>query len=209
MADCLAQITADVLPLEQCARALGLDGLALLLSHTEGMVPEPVQIHGRLTGLLEDVQLVHGQGPSDDAVRYGRRVLVPDLAALPPGPWPGLVTSIQQLGVSAVFAFPLLQGGMTIGALTGHRVTAGPMSRRQLTDARALAEGAVRAASRQPHWLTESPLPFAAAHQAAGALAQRHGLSPGHAWLLLRSQALAHDQTLLETAHAVLRSRFT
>ncbi|WP_346095715.1 GAF and ANTAR domain-containing protein [Streptomyces olivaceiscleroticus] len=203
--DCLENLKRGALPLAQAARALGLDGLALVLTRAEGLLPEPLHLHGPLTERVEDLQLVHGQGPSIDAAQRGHTLLVSDLTTVPPEVWLGLVPALTRLGIGALFAFPLRVRDVTVGALTGYRTHAQPLTSRQLTDALAFADATAHAALSQPRWLTDlSALPFSPAHQAAGTLAQRHRLSPEHAWLRLRSHALTHNQTLLATARTVL-----
>lgn len=49
---------------------------------------------------------------------------VPDLADAR-GRWPGFADAAAELGVHAVFAFPLRIGMISVGVLLGHRVTLG------------------------------------------------------------------------------------
>ncbi|MFI9029497.1 hypothetical protein [Streptomyces sp. NPDC053560] len=210
MADCLHEISAGRLPLHACADVLGLDGLALLLTTDTGL-PEPMRVHGPLTEPLEDLQLVHGQGPSPDAAQHGMTVLAPDLTDLAASRWTGLAPDIRDLGVGAVFAFPLRIGAIRIGALSGHRRAPGIMAPQQLSGADALADAAAHAVLRQHSWLSDQlDLPFGAAHRAADVLTGRLGGVPlEHAWLRLRAHAFRHDRSLLETADAVLHGRLT
>ncbi|MFD9073847.1 GAF domain-containing protein [Streptomyces lasiicapitis] len=99
-----------------------------------------MQAYGERTAPLEDLQLTQGQGPSADASLSSTIVLVPDLVALDPTRWPGLPGPALELGVRATFAFPLRIGIVTIGVLTGHRTTPGPMTPDQLTAALILAD---------------------------------------------------------------------
>ncbi|MFE6157458.1 hypothetical protein ACFQ7F_00865 [Streptomyces sp. NPDC056486] len=94
------------LPLAACARELGLDGLALLLT-AQDRAPELVQSFGPLAGQLEDRQLTQGQGPSRDAARTGALLLLPDLtnpAGFATTRWPQLPSAVQNpsVQVSAV-----------------------------------------------------------------------------------------------------------
>ncbi|POX37445.1 hypothetical protein C3486_28405 [Streptomyces sp. Ru73] len=204
MADCLRKVAAGGLPLRECAEALGLDGLALLLASDTGL-PEPLHLHGPLARPLEDLQLVHGEGPGWDAAQRGTTLFVPDLSAPAVTRWPGLTPAVQDLGVRAVFAFPMRIATVRIGALLGHRRAPGLMTPRQLRDARAFAGAAAHATLQRNGWLTDrAGLPFAAVHEATGALVERLGVSPEYALLRLRSHAFRHDRSLLDTARAVL-----
>ncbi|POX37726.1 hypothetical protein C3486_26925 [Streptomyces sp. Ru73] len=207
LAACLDKLAAGLLPLRECARALGLDGLALLLAYDAG-TPEPVRTHGPLTVPLEDLQLVYGQGPSVDAAQHGITVLVPDLAAAS-SLWTGLTPPLQSLGVEALFAFPINIGNTRLGAFSGHRRAPGGMTSQQLNGARLLADAAAHTVLRLTAWLTaENHLPFVEAHQASGVLALRHGISLDQAWLRLRMHAFRHDRSLLETSRALLHDGF-
>ncbi|MFZ3599297.1 ANTAR domain-containing protein [Streptomyces sp. BH104] len=204
-------------PLEGCARELGLDGLALLLGPS-GNPPELVQSFGEHTTALEDLQRVQGQGPSLDAAEYGLLMLLPkvsDPTAFAPTRWPGLPGAIEEIGVGAVFAFPLCIGVIALGALTGHRARPGPLSPDQLADAFGLADTLAQAVIAQAAWmdtpgarlLDEPGLHFAEVHQATGMLSAQLNISCAQALIRLRSHAFSHDHSLLATARDVLGHR--
>ncbi|MGI5469576.1 ANTAR domain-containing protein [Streptomyces sp. CA-132043] len=192
-------------PLKACAHGLGLDGLALLVGPGSGS-PEVVHCSGVLARALEDLQWVQGQGPGRDAARDGHVVLVPDASTPASSHWPGLSCPVEALGVRAVFAFPLVLGEVSIGALVGHRRTPGIMDADQLGNAVTLADTVALTATRSSDWLLElEDLPFGHVHQAVGRLTERLGVSPESALLRLRAHAFRHGRTLLGTARAVLR----
>ncbi|MFD3579446.1 ANTAR domain-containing protein [Streptomyces sp. NPDC058644] len=202
------------LPLEACARSLGLDGLALLLA-PGGNNPELVQSFGERTTALEDLQLTQGQGPSLDAARHGMVLLLPDLAdtsAFAPTRWPGLPGGVGDLGVRAMFTFPLRIGVIAMGALTGHRTRPGPLSHDQLAEAFGLADTltqiVIGRAARPPEpscLLVDEPgWEFAEVHQATGLLSAQLGITCAQALRQLRGHAYSHDRPLLATARDVL-----
>ncbi|MFD7169088.1 GAF and ANTAR domain-containing protein [Streptomyces violascens] len=201
------------LPLQQVSGELGLDGLAFLLA-PGGRPGELLQAFGEHTGPLEDLQLTQGQGPSPEAARSGTLILIPDLAALDPTRWPGLPGPALQLGIGAVFAFPLRIGIIAIGVLTGHRTTPGPMTAGQLTSALILAD---LLAQYLIHHATDpgdanrlldgTGLHFAEVHQATGMLAAQLGIDCAQALARLRGHAFRHDQRLLTLARQVLAHR--
>ncbi|MFF7251503.1 ANTAR domain-containing protein [Embleya sp. NPDC008237] len=201
------------LPLPECAESLGLDGLAFLLA-PGGPPPELLQSCGDLTAPLEDLQLTQGQGPSTDAAR-GTLFLAADLSSIPPTRWPGLLPAITDLGVHAIFAFPLRVGVIVLGVLTGHRTTPSPMTPGQLTDAFVLAGslsslliGTAAHPDTPTALLAEGQgLHFAEVHQATGMVSAQLGVSPAQALVRLRAHAFGHDTPLLETARAVLGRR--
>ncbi|WP_199896918.1 hypothetical protein [Streptomyces niger] len=148
--DCMENLKRGTLPMARAARALGLDGLALVLTRAEGLLPEPLHLHGPLTQRVEDLHLVHGQEPSIDAAQHGHTLLATDLTAVPPEVRLGLVPALTRLGIGALFAFPRPAGEVTVGALTGHRTHTQPLTFRQLTNALAFADATSHATLSQP-----------------------------------------------------------
>ncbi|MFE7116821.1 GAF domain-containing protein [Streptomyces sp. NPDC057654] len=205
------------LPLEECTQALGLDGLALLLAPAGGPA-ELVQSFGARTLALEDLQLTQGQGPSLDAARQGTLLLLPDLgdpAASAATRWPSLPGAVQELGIAAVFAFPLHIGIIALGALTGHRTRPGPLGADQLADAFALADTLAQAIINQAArpeassgmLLDEPGLDFAEVHQATGMLSVQLATTCAHALVLLRGYAYGHNRPVLSCARDILHHR--
>jgi hypothetical protein len=203
-----------LLPLSACTRLLGLDGLAFALA-SGGQDAELLQFAGPLAVAAEDLQRVQGQGPTPQAAHDGEMVLVPDVAAVTPDRWPGLPGPLTALGASALFAFPLKIGVITLGVLTGHRATPGNLPAGRLADALALANtlaGLLIDLAARPNAAafldTEGGgLYFAEVHQATGTLAHQLGITPEQALIRLRAHAYTHDLTLLTTARDVLHHR--
>ncbi|MFF0740514.1 ANTAR domain-containing protein [Streptomyces sp. NPDC004111] len=204
-------------PLGLCAQALDLDGLGLRLA-TDSTAAEVVHISGERALALEDLQQTQGQGPSVDAVHLGTPLLVPDVkdpATNADGRWPTLPVALQELGICAVFAFPLRIGATTLGALTGHRVRPGQLGIDQFLDSLALADHLAeraldQAARPQDEAVTpaDAPgLPFAAVHQATGMVAAQLAIPCAEALALLRGYAYAHHRPLLSCADDVLHRR--
>jgi hypothetical protein len=199
-------------PLTACASVLGLDGLAASLTSGQGSA-ELIAHSGPLTAPLEDLQYTLGLGPSADAVGLGAPVLVADLAEAGVAQWPGLPSSAQELGVRAVFAFPLQIGAIRVGALTGHRTRPGPLSGQSLVDALALAD---RLTLPLLAWVGEATDPaglqqiqghdlhHAKLHQATGMVSFELGITPADALLRLRAHAFRHRLPLLHVARAVV-----
>ena len=68
--------------------------------------------------LLEEAQFGVGEGPTPDAFRTRRAVLVADLKGGGLPRWPAWVPMALDAGVHAVYAFPLLIGATNFGVLT-------------------------------------------------------------------------------------------
>jgi hypothetical protein len=120
------------------AEALGVDGVwAGAGVGAQGVVLAWGQ--DKASTELQDAQFTLGQGPGLEAAAAGTPVLVPDLADAA-SRWPGFVPAAEDLGVHAIFAFPLRIGAISVGMLTAHRAIPGPLADGQLTDALALAD---------------------------------------------------------------------
>ena len=203
-----------LLPLTECARALGLDGLAVSLA-PGGKDTELLQHSGPLAAAAEELQRVQGQGPSPDAARGTVMVLIPDIGAVAADRWPGLPGPLTELGIAALFAFPLRIGVITLGVLSGYRTTPGDMTADTLAGALALADALscllidliARAGTDALLDDTGGALYFAEVHQATGMLARRHGITPHQALIALRAHAFAHERPLLTCARDVLHHR--
>ncbi|GAA3082072.1 GAF domain-containing protein [Streptomyces rectiviolaceus] len=200
-----------LLPLTACTGLLGLDGLAFTLA-PGGRGAELLQHSGLLSGALEDLQRVQGQGPTPEAAKQSAMVLIPDVAAVATDRWPGLPGPLTDLGIAAVFALPLRIGVITLGVLTGHRTTPGPPADGQLADSLALANAlagllinlAARPGATGFLDVQIGDLYFAEVHQATGYLATELDVPPAQALIRLRSHAFTHGLPLLATARAVL-----
>ena len=208
------------------AAALGVDGISAGVgTGPEGVIlawgPEQTAI------ALENAQFTLGQGPGFDAMAAGAPVLEPDLdRSWATDRWPAFTLAATKLGVRAVFAFPLRIGAISVGVLTAHRNTPGPLGDGELTDALALADavtiqllhrvepGAARAAAGPngpcPGWARPSTH-RAEVHQATGMISVQLEVSLAEALVRLRAYAYAEDRLIDEVAaDVVARSvRFT
>jgi len=170
---------------------------------------------------LEDAQFTLGQGPGLAAVADGVPVLVPDLAEAA-SRWPGFVPAAEDLGVHAIFAFPLRIGAISVGVLTAHRAIPGPLADGQFADALALADavtvlllyrapsdpcrigagqGAPRPDPAQPG--TYRP----EVHQATGMISVQLDVPLAEAMVRLRAHAYGNDRPIAEVAADVVARR--
>ncbi|MFH9074038.1 GAF and ANTAR domain-containing protein [Streptomyces alboflavus] len=195
------------LPPAKCATALALDGLAVSLIDRSGLELVWYDPADKAGIALEDLQYTLGEGPSCDAARTGRPVVVPDLHVVPDERWPALLPAARNHPVRAVFALPLQLGVIRLGVLTGRRTTPGPLTRAQMTSALALAEAATLIL------LTPSgvhdigggiPLHRSLIHQAAGALMFRLDIPIDEALARIRAYAFTHDRAILDVADDVV-----
>jgi len=191
-----------------CARALGLGGMAISLGR------ELVWFTDVTSERLEDLQFVLGQGPGllfqdETAVRQ-----VPDLGRLLARQWPQYAAEAEQLGVAALFVWPVHIGAVQVGTMTGYRRTTGPLTPQQS------AQGWMVADTLAQHVLNHWPasgergdgsghagavdLHRAEVHQATGILSERLGVPLAEALDRLRATAYASGVSLTDTARTVI-----
>lgn len=219
-----ADRSAGLLPTAAAAaaEALGVDGV----SAGVGTGPLGVVLawgREKVSVALDDAQFTMGQGPGLDAVAAGTCVLVPELAGAA-SRWPGFVPAAQDLGVHAIFVFPLRIGAISVGVLTAHRASPGPLAGGQLADALALAEavtvlllhreppdagrGEAQAEGSvpRPGW-AQPPTHRAEVHQATGMISVQLEVSLAEALARLRAHAYGNDRPIAEVAADVVARR--
>jgi len=195
------------------AAALGVNGIcAGIGTGPEGAVL--VWDGQRTSAALESAQFTLGHGPSQDVLTGGVAALVPDLAR-ETARWPAFTPVAADLGVRAVFAFPLRIGGINLGVLTAHRASMGPLCPQQVADAIVLADAVTvlmlyqvsqdiddldpGADGSRPGW--ERPIIHrAAAHQATGMISVQLGIPLREALVPLRAHAYGNDRHLDQVA---------
>jgi GAF domain len=202
------------------AEALGVDGVwAGAGTGPQGMVLAWGQ--DKTSTALEDAQFTLGQGPGLEAVASGAPVLVPDLVQAA-SRWPGFVPVAEDLGVHAIFAFPLRIGAISVGVLTAHRATPGPLADGQLADALALADAVtvllLHSAPPAPGRIeveSNALRPDSArattfrpeVHQATGMISVQLDVSLAEALVRLRAHAYGNDRPIAEVAADVVARR--
>lgn len=206
---------------ELCVQMLGVDGAGMSLvsdAGHRGLVCATDDVSER----IEVLQITLGEGPCIDAISASGPVLVSDLH----GPddvaiwrWPAFMAAAVDAGVRAVFAFPLMIGAITLGALDMYRSSPGALDENELAAALLGAEAAAVALL----WLKTSPdgalvdgadagVGYGAqVHQASGMIMVQLGVTIDQAFSLLRARAFSTGRSLQDVAVDVVgRSlRFT
>ncbi|MET8689987.1 ANTAR domain-containing protein [Streptomyces sp. NPDC004732] len=195
----------------RCAHALGLGGIAVSLRWGTELVWFSDDVSAR----LEDAQFTLGQGPGVAADLGAAPYQVPDMGVGAGEQWPQLAAEAQALRVRAMFVWPVRSGEVRLGALTGYRVTPGPLTARQAADGLRVADAL---AGRLLAWRpgadgsTDGPgeagtvdLHWAEVHQATGVLSYRLGVPLDEALVRLRARAFASGRPLTEAAREILR----
>jgi hypothetical protein len=160
-----------------------------------------------LVARIDDIQITLGEGPCLDA--YRRRT--PQLRSAignqhAESPWPLFDDAVHEIGVRAVFAYPLLRKGATpVGVLAMYRRTEGPLDggeQAAATLSTVIAmdgpQNMVSPAPSSPH--TQVPV-------AAGMIALQLNLLIDEALDVLRAYSFSHDRPLAAIADDVVQRR--
>lgn len=199
-----------------CAEALPVSGVGMALMSERGHEGLVAATDG-LAQAMEELQFSLGEGPCIDASTMRRPVLQPDLQRTGPPRWPGFAPAALEMGISAIFAFPLQVGRIRLGVLDLYRGAPGPLSPEDLADGLSYADAAsevlLQLQSRQDHDgdlhpdLIETSHHMAEVHQATGMIAVQAAVGLAEALLLLRAHAYGSDRDILAVAFDVLGQR--
>jgi hypothetical protein len=165
---------------------------------------------------MEELQVILGEGPSQDGLRSGTAVLVDDLTtAQQQNRWPLYAPVATDHGVRAQFVFPMQVGAAHFGVLVLYLERAGALWSTESGDARIFAEVGLSwlidgLAAGSPTDLAETRTrqPFlddrAEIHQATGMVSMQLGVNLSTALLRIRARAFAENQMLSELSAAVV-----
>jgi len=168
---------------------------------------------------IEALQVTFVEGPCLEAVTSFRPVLEPDLASESARQrWPMFARGALDRGVAAAFAFPLITGGVAVGAFDLYASSAGALGRQQFDDALLLAGLAALAVDQGVGGTAiegvgigaEPAEPWAhgaVVHNACGMVSEQLGIDVDEALLRLRAVAFATDRPMAEIAKDVVARR--
>jgi hypothetical protein len=161
---------------------------------------------------LERIQYALGEGPTREAFRTRRPVLVQDVAApMAAARWPVLAEQAGHLSVGGIFAVPMHLGAINVGVCLTYRRAAGPLAEQDLrdllqaVDAATLALLAVRAGTNRPG-PEDSPL-SRGIHQATGMVVVQLRTSAERAFARIRAHAFLTGKSLNEVADDIVGRR--
>jgi hypothetical protein len=161
---------------------------------------------------IEEAQLGLGEGPGIDAFRLGVPTLEPDMAH-PSSRWPFFREAILDLGMAALFAFPLQVGVICFGVITLYRKDPGFLTDDQLANALILVDVAtqdlldLQALGQLPSGGAEARGHSARVHQATGMIAAQIDETMSNALARLRAHAFSGGTTIYDVAEEVLARR--
>jgi hypothetical protein len=200
-----------------CAAAVKASGVGLYAMGEQGLC-EPLYASTAGSEQVAELQVTLGEGPSTDALGHDHPVLV---AALDSDAsmqrWPAFAPAALAVGVSAVFAFPLVMGAMAVGVLEIHRDQEGKLSTAELADGLLFADTALPRVLDHlagPGSADGPDMPssgfeyrWAAVHQATGMISVQLDSNLTVAFLRLRAHAYLTGRRLSHVARDVLARR--
>lgn len=169
---------------------------------------------------VEMLQISLAEGPCLEVMASFHPSLEPDLASTRArGRWPNFARAALDHGIAATFAFPLITGGVAIGALDVYSRQTGDMASDQLEDALLLAHLAALAVDQLDagstiegvDLSTEPAEPWAHAavvHNATGMVSEQLGIDVHEALLRLRSVAFVTERTVADISRDVVSRKF-
>ncbi|HWH98449.1 MAG TPA: GAF and ANTAR domain-containing protein [Pseudolysinimonas sp.] len=161
---------------------------------------------------LDELQLELGEGPQWDALRTASPVLISSLDG-PPSPWPAFAAAARQLGVNAVFAFPMFFGAVGVGVVGLASPTVVTLSSADISTAIRLTSRITRAAvlhalrgaeQEQPTEGLAAPAMRREVHQATGMILAQLDISATEAFVRLRAHAFATSRSVHDVARDVV-----
>ena len=198
---------------EAAAEHLGLAAVAVSVPGRL-LSAQTVGVAGALARPLEERQVILGEGPSTDGLRFGAPVHVEDLTDFQQqARWPMYAPKAAEEGIRAQFVIPMQVGAARFGIFVLYLNRPGGLWPSELSEARVFAELALGwliddVAGHGPGHEPRTQPPFlddrAEIHQATGMVAVQLGADLNTALVRLRAQAFAQDRLLSEIAVAVV-----
>jgi hypothetical protein len=160
----------------------------------------------------EALQFELGEGPHWQALAERSFVLCPDLAT-GGAAWPVFRVAARELGIGALFAFPMIMGAAIVGVVDLYRTKPGVLNAELVSRATSMAS---RVAGAAVHQATQSanseeseeremaPALRREVHQATGMILAQLNITATEAFSRLRSHAFGSSRTVEEVAHDVV-----
>lgn len=218
LADTLASdydVTAFLhLLVERCQDVLGVDAGGVLIGTAKGGLGLAAATTEKMRR-YEEAEMRHGEGPCIDAFRGVEQIVAEDLNKAKDR-WPRAAPEALELGLQAVYAFPLRLRDDCIGALNLYREQPGPFGHDDMRLAQAFADVAaigilqereIADKDRTVRQLQHALDSRVAIEQAKGVLAARMGITPEEAFEVLRRHARSNRVKLQEVASGVVHDQ--
>jgi transcriptional regulator with GAF, ATPase, and Fis domain len=201
-----------------CADTTAVDAAGV--SHIAAGRHEMVVASDSTAECVEMLQISLAEGPCIEVMASFHPSLEPDLASTRArGRWPNFARAALDQGIAATFAFPLITGGVAIGALDVYSRQTGDLDTDQVEDALILAHLAALAVDRLDagsaiHGVdlsTEPAEPWAhpgVVHNATGMVSEQLAIDVNEALLRLRSVAFVTERSVADISRDIVARTF-
>lgn len=203
-----------------CADLVPVTGVSISLM-ADATLRRMLCASDRVAAQLAEIQYTPGNGPCLQAFSAGVPVLAPDLDADAADSWPMFAHHAVELGVKAVFSFPLAIGAIVAGTLELYRDAPGRLTEADVGTALFMADAATLAVLRLYTGRSESgrepgtdemdwiggEADYDEVHQATGMVMVQLGVSAEDALLRLRARAFASGRSVSALAREVVERR--
>lgn len=214
---------------DTAVRLAGVDGAAAAVLSASGSIRELVYASDALALQIDEMQFTLGEGPCLDAYRNDDPELCAQLDTAPFfRRWPAFTAELGELGVGAVFAYPIPGPLHPMGTLELYRRNGGALAEREQETTRRCA--AALQHTLESNWRSQvgtsaeqtlleqvaidleadsaaDPLSRTHVHVAAGMVAVQLSISISDALGRLRAHAYAHQQSVVAVAADVMARR--
>lgn len=200
----------------RCAALLEGDLTGVVLEDSDGTLRLAATTSEAMS-IVEELELLDGDGPCVHAYRSGERVRMPDLSDTPER-WSTVIDELRHLGMRSGLALPLRLRDERIGALNLYTSRARDFTEDDVHVAQAFADVAVigilqhraiDAAERRAIQLQQALDSRVLIEQAKGVMVQRHGIDAAEAFERLRSHARSSRRRLADVAGDLLDGTLT
>ncbi|WP_084423722.1 GAF and ANTAR domain-containing protein [Rhodococcoides kyotonense] len=205
---------------ERCLTEVGVDGVAVAVLTDDAANRDLLHATSDDAARIDELQFTTGEGPCLRAFVRGEPELhanIQDDAAS----WPTFASElVGELGVNAVFAFPLLDGGAKLGVLEMYRRESRPLTAEQYAAAEraaaalgmaAVVELVSYASTLEKGTIEQHQGPFAPERAdvniAVGILSATLRVAPEEASARLRARAFAESKSISSLAHDIVHNR--
>ena len=162
----------------------------------------------------DTLQFELGEGPHWETLATGFPVLSPDLAAQTYSNWPKFSVAAQEIGIVAVFAFPMTIGAVRIGVVDLYCDSPRRLDAHQVSLAASMAGRTAGPAVRQAMRSTNDPFSDETApalrrevHQATGMIGAQLQVTVSEAFTRLRAYSFTSGRLVEDIAHDVVSRR--
>ena len=196
---------------ERCVELLAVDAAGLMLTDQRGQL-RVIASSAESARLVEIFELQHSEGPCMDCFHSGQQIVNVDEDQMR-ARWPGFAAEAAELGFRSAHALPMRLRDEVIGAVNLFTRASRRLDADDLAVGQAMADVATigllqERVGRQKDVLAEQ-LQMALnsrvlIEQAKGVLAERSRITPGEAFVVMRSYARRQKRTLTSVAAAVV-----